>query len=661
MRPVQSTTTQIDNLPGEVVNFSISPKNAAWVMRSMADLYSNRELAVIREYSTNARDAMIEAGDADKPIYVTLPTNLYSNPVFIVQDFGVGMSQQELKEVYTQFGESTKRVSDDYNGMLGFGCKSAVAYTNTFSVTSVKNGLKNVAVITRTEDSMGGYVITLKIVISDMPTTEHRGTTVEVPVHNWQEFTRKAKDFYRFWEPGTVLVDGKQPEWYVADKLDEGLYMTPESGTSYVVMGNVCYPIVNANALFPRGMNRISFVAYVDNGTVEFTPNREALKYSEHTKKNLHAIIDNFCAKAIDSAKKEIADSKTHWEAYNAWAKWVRVVGRENVPDLYFKGEKLGTHFEIEGQRYDRNLHRYNTDRIRQYAIGDVQSTIFVVDFISNLSSAHKSKAREWMGLVGKMSRYVVFTQDKTITSPWVDPSRVVTWEALKAALPKAPPKPRAQSVSSGRLAGSFDLITKHGRLYEKDVPSAKELYFVTVQEYNSGDKNLETTLGQFNMDHEVVLVPANRLNKFLRFYPHAKPIWPYLESKVNLDGPSLLSADAKVYLDIASADRNRLANMDPSKVDDPKIVDLIRIAKVPEEEYTKDYVRHARLARLLSIYNKFRTYEKVGNHWQRKATPLSTAYPLLGSWTLDDREKRDHAYVYLNAAFAARKSGKIV
>lgn len=660
MKPVQSTTTQIDNLPGEEVHFSISPANSAWVMRSMADLYSNRELAVIREYSTNARDAMIEAGRGDRPIEVSLPSGMFSNPKFVVQDYGVGMSEQELKEVYTQFGESTKRVSDDYNGMLGFGSKSAVAYTNTFSITSVKNGYKNVAVITRTEDTMGGYIIKMKVVVPNMETSEPNGTRIEVPVHNWQEFSRKAKDFYRFWEPGTVLIDGKQPEWYVADKLDDGLYMTPQAGTSYVVMGNVCYPIVNADALFPRGMNRISFVAYVPNGTVEFTPNREALKYSEHTKKNLHAIIQNFCKKAIDTAKEEIANSKTHWEAYNAWSKWVRVVGKDNVPDLYFKGEKLGTHFMIQGQRYDRQMHRYNTDRVTNYAIEDTQSTIFVTDFINNLSSAHKQKAREWMHLVGKMSRYVVFTQEKSITSPWVDPSRVVAWEDLKTALPKAPSKPRAQNTAPGRLAGSFDLITKSGRLYEKDVPSATELYFITVQEYNQ-ERDLSGVLAEFGLAHEVVLVPANRMNKFMRFYPHAKPIWPFLEAKVNLDGLSLLSADAKIALNLNGNDKLRIGKLDASRVDDPEIRELIRICKTPESEYIRDYQRHARLSRVLGISHKFRVYPQVSNNWERRATPLSNKYPLLGSTGLVNPRDLEHAYVYMNAAFAARKSGKIV
>jgi len=628
-------------------------------MRSMADLYSNRELACVREYSTNARDAMVEAGKGHLPIEVTLPNGVISNPVFIVKDRGVGMNSAELKETYTQFGESTKRDSDDYNGMLGFGSKSAVAYTNTFTITSVKDGLKNVAVITRSEDAMGGYIISMKLVIRDLPTTEENGTEVQIPVHNYQEFARKAQDFFRFWEPGTVLVNGQQPEWFVGDKLTDNLYLTPSGTQSYVVMGYVAYPVVNSDYLFPAGMKRMPFVAFVENGTVEFTPNREALKYSDHTKNNLRKIITDFCDSAVDKAKEEIAAAKTHFEAYDAWTRWTNIVGTQNVPALYFKGEKLAHYFEVNGQRWERGRTRYSTQRINNWAINSVNNAIFVTDFVSNLNSDHKAKARQWAELKGLDFRFVIFTQDK-IKSPWVDPKRVVRWEDLKAALPKAPKAPRAQSTAPGRKAGTFDLITRSGRELEQDVPATKKLYYCMVQDYKRSNNGYEFPyiLNQFNFDHKIVLLPANRKDKFLRHYPHAKPIWPMLESMVKLDGKQLLSADALAYFDITTQDAQRLRMLDKDKVNDPELKKAIAICNKPETEYTKEYNRHERLARVLGIYSKFVTYPKVRGTWDRKVTPLK-GYKLLAAHLSSDQ--LDHVYVYLNAVYAARKAGKIV
>jgi hypothetical protein len=676
LKPISTTTTQIDTLPGREYQFSISPANAAFVMRSMADLYSNRELACIREYSTNARDAHIEAGKADVPIEVTLPTLL--NPTFRIRDFGPGMNEYQLGEVYTQFGESTKRDSDDYNGMLGFGSKSAVAYTNTFTITSVQNGIKNVAVITRTEDSDGGYIISLKIVLT-VRTTEPSGTVVEIPVHNHSEFSRKAHDFYRYWKPGTVLVDNVTPEWHVGAKMAEGLYMTASGGTSQVVLNGVAYPIVNSDYLFKSGMRKLSFVAFVEkcdcvefqtfdkkgnptpnHAQIEFTPNREALKYSDHTKGHLKKIIEDFCSTAVNNAKSEVDNAKSHWEAYDAWANWCEIIGKENVPTLFYKGEELKTNFKIEGFKYNRTRHRYNTDKIDTFSVLNSKTAIFVTDFIKTLTSDSKSKAKQWGLAQGLQFNFIVFTQEKTLDTPWISPERVVRWEDLKAALPKAPKAPRPVNTAPGRKAGTFDTVTAAGTQSERDVPITAKLYYTLVSDWKKGDKQLWRVLDAFKMKDEVVVVPLNRLAKFQRFYPHAKEIWPVLESMVEFNGASLLSADAKEYYELSTNEVSRLSRLDAAKVDDPELKKLIALCKTPENVYTENYWRQERLARVLGKAGKFQNYSKVRNSYERGKKPLEKNYPLVPA-SIAISKNSEHVYVYLNALYKARKDGKVV
>jgi hypothetical protein len=663
MKPIASTMTEVDRMDGDEVKFSISPANSAWVMRSMADLYSNRELACIREYSTNAYDSNKEKAIRDghdiKPIKVTLPNAM--NPYFEVQDFGVGMSERELKEVYTQFGESTKRDSDEFNGMLGFGSKSAIAYTNTFTVTSVKNGIQTIGVITRREDAMGGYLVTMKIVMSDIPTLDPDGVTIQIPVHNWREFEQKANDFYRFWMPGSVLVNGREPAWAVGEKIDEGLYYAHNgagNNMSYVVMGNVPYRIVNSDALFPQGMNRISFVAYVPLGTVEFTPSREDLKYSEHTKKNLRKIITDFVAKSVQAAKDEIGAAQTHAEAYKTWVKWRRVIGTGQVDDLTFKGDKLVDRFLINGQRYDKNAYRGGTWAIKEWNVGEMENTHIITDFDINLSAAHKKKVKEWLTATKRSGNYIIFTSEKTVTNPWVDPDRVVSWEKVKAEAPKDPRKPRVQNLAWGRKAGSFDLITPNGRKNEQDVPQVKDLYYVMVADYNI-QKDLSAVMKMFNLQHEVVLVPANRRDKFLRFYPEAKEILPELRAKVVLDGLSLISADGKVFMSTNHNERRILAAMDSSKIDDPAVKTTVDIFKKTEEFYLQDYKRNFRLANVLGLGNKFKRHPWEG-YWDAKAHPVTKNYPLVSSFEYNSKTSKhnQHVYLYMNAVYAARKDG---
>src|SRR3954462_183715 len=125
-------------LEGEKIAMGISKENMGMVMTILTDLYSNPVLAVIREYSTNALDAQIEAG-VDRPIEVTLPGPL--SPFFKVRDYGDGLNEDDIRDIYSQYGTSTKRASNDVVGMLGLGCKSALTYTDQFTVTGIKNGV----------------------------------------------------------------------------------------------------------------------------------------------------------------------------------------------------------------------------------------------------------------------------------------------------------------------------------------------------------------------------------------------------------------------------------------------------------------------------------------------------------------------------------------
>lgn len=687
MRPIASTMTEIDNLEGDEVEFTVSKANQSWVIRSMADLYSNRELAVVREYSTNALDSNVEKAMRDghdpEPIHVTLPNAL--NPYFVVEDRGIGMSETELREVYTEFGESTKRYVDDanrFNGMLGFGCKSAVGYTNTFTVTAVQSGYKTVAVITRREDAMGGYRLTLKIVLSKVETAEPDGVTIQVPVHNWQEFEKKARDFYRFWKPGTVLVNGKEPEMAVGEKIDDNLYYYDTTGwsdrRSFVVMGNVPYQIANPDALFPPGMNKISFVGYLDecncdfyegpHPQVEFVPSREALKYSDHTKHHLHKIISDFVAKSVELAKAEIAGASSHFEAYKLWKKWRSIIGTGQVDNLTYKGDALVERFEIHGARWNTRGGRYSTEwHMQTCSVEVAEKTLFVTGFpsVPNLNASQKRKANAWRNMKQMSVNYIFFTEETNIKSPWIDPANVVEWEKVKAEAPKPVRKPSTTSTAPGRLAGSFDLISSIGREYEQSVPTTKPLYYISVKELNHrGAGNVRNLLNSFDIKEKVVILPANRKDKFLRCYPHAENIMETLKAQVVLDWEKLISADGQTYYNIMGQDRDVLRHFKPGDVDDPELQKFIAIC-AKADTYLDEYKKHRNLAYMVGLSGSFVDHPFDSWRYTTKYNPLKK-YPLAYAWNGYERDEQSkqqnkHIKFYINAAYAARKDGKNV
>ena len=93
----QTTLKQSDDF--QSVSFGIKESGLSHIFNVLRNqLYSDKVLAVIREYSTNAVDAHIEVGKADTPIKVTLPTQM--TPEF--------MSRNMLREAPTLRGAATK-------------------------------------------------------------------------------------------------------------------------------------------------------------------------------------------------------------------------------------------------------------------------------------------------------------------------------------------------------------------------------------------------------------------------------------------------------------------------------------------------------------------------------------------------------------------------
>jgi hypothetical protein len=661
MRPVSSSITEVDNLSAsDEVQFSISATNSAWVMRSMADLYSDRETAVIREYSTNARDAMIDANKKHQPIHVTLPSIMH--PYFSVQDFGVGMSIDQLKEVYTQFGESTKRESDEVNGMLGFGSKSGIAYTNTFTIESVKNHRKVIALVVRREDSNGGYLVTMKI-IQNEDTADGNGVKIQIPVHNHQEFLHKANNFYKYWIPGTVLVNQKEPKWEVGKQVSENMYYTPDAEWSYVVMGNVPYRINNPKVLFPAGMNPIKFVAYVPNGAVEFTPSREDLKYSPHTNDSLANVVKNFADNALTLARKEINGAGNHWKAYDNWTHWRNVLGEHAIGVLNYKGSVLPTAVRVSGLRYNRSAYRNSVTNVESIRIDNIRDRFFVTDFPSDkVSTSQKTKLRSWVDGFVRVSnpnfnpQQFVFTADNKVDSIWVNPSDVVSWETVKAQAPAPLKKPKV-TQSQWRKAGTFDLVNAAGLSYERDVPSTKPLYFIMTKNLNDITRTtMRRLLADFDVKEDIVIVGANRYDKFIRNYGYAVDIMTYLKSRVNFNGPSMVSADAKFYETISYADRQILIKLNVANIVDPHVSKMLRVMNIGEPELYKEYNRQSQLARSIGLFHQFVLKDVISD-----SDYVTQNYPLSNMVRSNNSPLvKRHTEEYINAVFTAEKSKNV-
>jgi hypothetical protein len=298
----------------ETTTFSIEQSAKAFVVLS-SSLYKDKVRSIIRELSCNARDAHVDVGNESIPFDVHLPTSM--EPEFWIRDYGTGLSDKDIKTVYTRYFKSTKETNNDAVGCLGLGSKSPFAYTQSFMVTSWFNGTKTIYSVFINDNSEPSIAKMFA-----MATDEPNGIEVRfnVPGIDQSKFEVAAKQVYCWFDTVKPKFIGRSVVLPEQTKL-ASLVLTKSQSSTYngstlasIVMGGVEYPIDINNPEVKKvpsissflacirisGQVNVTVAALVKMGAVDFTPSREELQY---TKKTLNAISSAFL-----SARQEFID-----------------------------------------------------------------------------------------------------------------------------------------------------------------------------------------------------------------------------------------------------------------------------------------------------------------------------------------------------------------
>lgn len=313
--------------------FGIKSQNLQHIISLLRDdIYKDKILAVIREYSTNAFDANIAAGKRDIPIVVSLPNKL--SPEFKVRDYGMGLSEQDVREIYTSYGESTKRNTNDAVGYLGIGCKSGFAYGDNFVVTSFHNGIKTVYNAALDASGVGSMVT-----LYSENTDEQSGVEITIPVKSGDEtlFINKSIEFFKYWNIRPQIL-GSDREFinqkYGEDKPivsgDDWKVYGNEGyrENSYAVMGNISYPIEwrlirekidsTTNKKLCNNFDFFQYNRFILNfniGELQFSPSRESLQYTEYTISSIVSKLEKTVDAVGEQIVKDITSQNTLWDA----------------------------------------------------------------------------------------------------------------------------------------------------------------------------------------------------------------------------------------------------------------------------------------------------------------------------------------------------------
>ncbi len=300
--------------------FKIQQSKEAFKILS-SGVYSDKILAVIREYSANAWDSHKVAKKLDKKFIVHLPNTF--EPWFSVRDFGLGMSEENIYELFTTYFSSSKRLDNEATGFLGIGSKSAFAYTDQFTVTSWFDGKKSVYTCFISDE--GTPEVSL---VHAEPTAEENGLEIKMAVHanDYSSFSSKAAGLFRFWKNPPEIVGNPACTWVNNNvtkefKLSHGCvfreYDTGYAPHSLWIVQGACSYNINVN-LVPQSVQNVykilKGVLEVPIGTVNITASREHLEYDKHTLKVLEVLGIEIKDLITKDFQDEIKELKTEWQ-----------------------------------------------------------------------------------------------------------------------------------------------------------------------------------------------------------------------------------------------------------------------------------------------------------------------------------------------------------
>ena len=253
-----------------------------------SNLYSKPLESFLRETVANAADSHVEAGTDEKILMLIQDSqeNLQSK-IISIRDYGTGVSPERFDLIYRNIGSSTKRTSNDYIGMFGIGRMSCLALCDVATINSYYNGTKYSYLMYK-----NGTGINIDK-LSEETGNFKNGLEVSVTLEEFESWEfRKALESLVLFDDLYIQYTGirTQLHQYIDEFNNRKVkrYKTFSTCdicsryTNYGSVGNVLYSIDETSPMLYSPV-----ITTLPMGEVNITPNREALQFTELTKKTV--------------------------------------------------------------------------------------------------------------------------------------------------------------------------------------------------------------------------------------------------------------------------------------------------------------------------------------------------------------------------------------
>lgn len=345
-------------------------------------VYSMPRIAGIREIISNALDANTRT-NSQVPIRITHPSAL--NPVFCVRDFGPGLTSDDIKDLYTSLGSSSKKEVENEIGFFGIGALSPLAYVEQFTVKSYKDGRLTLYSIFGGEDGVPQVAV-----INSERTDQHDGLEVSYSIKR-EEITLFCEDIkysLSFIKP-ELFECGLKIEYFkdtlskvdsLSIKIDDKIFIITNTykNNGYnnkllknmIVMGGVAYDIDYNLVERSNILSNRYVIVEAPLGSVSVQASREKLKmnaktvaYAKSVLRHIEANIEAEVQKQIDASdnyrdaltiysRMDIIKLKPmKWRGHNLSMEYLKEQLKKNFT-LKFKNKKAFVTYDSDGFNY---------------------------------------------------------------------------------------------------------------------------------------------------------------------------------------------------------------------------------------------------------------------------------------------------------------------
>ena len=255
-----------------------------------SNLYSKPLESFFRETVANAYDSHVEAGTNEHILILIQDTNQYKTYRISIRDYGTGVSPERFDKIYKNIGSSTKRQSNDFIGMFGIGRFSCLSCADVAHITSYYNGKKYSYVMYKN----GGGINIDQLSVTEGDFKNGLEVSIEKSIYNNNDLVKAIRGLCLFdrlhisYKGNNSTISSKVADFNNRKITHFNTFSRCSliQGSNFFKVGNIIYDCDDS------WLNTYdSLIIDLPIGSVDITPNREALQFTDFTNNNIKARI----------------------------------------------------------------------------------------------------------------------------------------------------------------------------------------------------------------------------------------------------------------------------------------------------------------------------------------------------------------------------------